>query len=187
MTGDVCKEGMRYPCWWSDGVLCRGLQRHKAKYYSETTSLEGVHPIWPHSYPKISTSTPAPWLGWLIRERLHHLWIPFHQLQAWVVCICFYLFTCSCSVVVSSSLRPHGLQPTRLLPGKNTGMGCYFLLLGIFQTQGLNLSLLHWQVDSLPQSTSGAPDSYFNTLISEAYFKVIQLGYCLNFLLEFWP
>ena len=109
MTGDVCKEGMRYPCWWSDGVLCRGLQRHKAKYYSETTSLEGVHPIWPHSYPKISTSTPAPWLGWLIRERLHHLWIPFHQLQAWVVCICFYLFTCSCSVIVSSALRPHGL------------------------------------------------------------------------------
>ena len=115
MTGDVCKEGMRYPWWWSDGVLCRGLQRHKAKYYSETTSLEGAHPIWPHSYPKTSTSTPAPWLRWLVRERLHHLWIPFHQLPAWLGCICFYLFTPSCLVVVSSSLRPHGLQPTRLL------------------------------------------------------------------------
>ena len=66
-------------------------------------------------------------------------------------------------------------------------MGCYFLLLGIFQTQGFNLSLLHWQADSLPQSTSEAPDSSFNTLISVAYFKVIQLGYCLDFLLEFWP
>ena len=66
-------------------------------------------------------------------------------------------------------------------------MGCYFLLLGIFQTQGFNLSLLHWQADSLPQSTSEAPDSYFNTLLSVAYFKVIQLGYCLDFLLEFWP
>ena len=38
----------------------------------------------------------------------------------------------SCSVV-SDSLRPHGLQPTRLLcpwnfPGRNTGRGCYFLL-----------------------------------------------------------
>ena len=38
----------------------------------------------------------------------------------------------SCSVV-SASLRPHGLQPARLLhprnsPGKNTGMGCHFLL-----------------------------------------------------------
>ena len=36
--------------------------------------------------------------------------------------------------VVSDSLRPHGLQLTRLLcpwnsPDKNTGVGCYFLLL----------------------------------------------------------
>ena len=35
--------------------------------------------------------------------------------------------------VVSDSVRPHGLQPTRLLcpwdsPGKNTGVGCHFLL-----------------------------------------------------------
>ena len=41
-------------------------------------------------------------------------------------------------------LRLHGLQPTRLLcpwnfPGKNTGVGCYFLLQGIFLTQGSNL------------------------------------------------
>ena len=38
-------------------------------------------------------------------------------------------------------LRPHGLQPARLLcPGdsadKNTGAGCHALLQGIFQTQG---------------------------------------------------
>ena len=46
----------------------------------------------------------------------------------------FFFFFCS---VVSDSLWPHGLQPTRPLcpwdsPGKNTGVGCYFLLhLGI--------------------------------------------------------
>ena len=28
-------------------------------------------------------------------------------------------------------------------PGKNTGVGCHFLLQGIFQTEGLNLGLLH--------------------------------------------
>ena len=28
-------------------------------------------------------------------------------------------------------------------PGKNTGVGCHSLLQGIFQTQGLNLSLPH--------------------------------------------
>jgi len=37
-------------------------------------------------------------------------------------------------------------------PGKNNGMGCHFLLQGIFLTQGSNLHLLcllHWQVDSI--------------------------------------
>ena len=41
-------------------------------------------------------------------------------------------------------------------PGKNTGMGCHFLLQGIFLTQGLNLGLLHWQADSLPLSHLGS-------------------------------
>ena len=45
-----------------------------------------------------------------------------------------------------NSLWPHGLQPTRLLcpgdfPGKDTGVGCHFLLQGIFPTHGLNLGL----------------------------------------------
>ena len=45
-------------------------------------------------------------------------------------------------------LQPHGLYPTSLLcpwdsPGKNAGVGCHFLLQGIFPTQGLNPCLLH--------------------------------------------
>ena len=47
---------------------------------------------------------------------------------------------CVCSVL-SSSLQHCGLQTTRLLwpwnvPGKNTGVGCRFLLQEIFPTQG---------------------------------------------------
>ena len=50
--------------------------------------------------------------------------------------------------VVSDSSWPHGLQPTRLLhpwdfSGKSTGVGCHFLLQGIFPTQGSNPGLLH--------------------------------------------
>ena len=41
--------------------------------------------------------------------------------------------------------------------GKNTGVGCHFLLQGIFLTQGSNLSLLYWQVDSLPLSHQRSP------------------------------
>ena len=37
---------------------------------------------------------------------------------------------------------PPGSSVHRFSPGKNTGVGCYSLLQGIFLTQGLNLSLL---------------------------------------------
>ena len=53
---------------------------------------------------------------------------------------------CVSHLVVSNSLRLHGLSPARLLswdsPGKNTGVGCHSLLQGIFLTQGLNPRLL---------------------------------------------
>ena len=50
--------------------------------------------------------------------------------------------------VLSGSLQPHGLQPTRILcpwdfPGKTTGVSCHFLLQGILPTQGLNPGLQH--------------------------------------------
>ena len=49
---------------------------------------------------------------------------------------------------MSDSLWSHGLYPARLLcswdfTGKNTGVGCHFLLQGIFLIQGLNLGVLH--------------------------------------------
>ena len=59
----------------------------------------------------------------------------------------------SCSVV-SNSLRPHGLQPTRLLhpwdfPVKNTGVGCHSLLQGIFLSQEIEPGSPTLQADSL--------------------------------------
>ena len=41
-------------------------------------------------------------------------------------------------------------------PGKNTGVGCQFLLQDIFPTQGSNPHLLNWQVDSLLLTTREA-------------------------------
>ena len=51
-------------------------------------------------------------------------------------------------LVVSDSLWPHGLWPTRLLwpwnsPGKNTRVGSHSLLQGFFPTQGLNPGILN--------------------------------------------
>ena len=54
---------------------------------------------------------------------------------------------CSSHLVVSDSATL--MQPARLLcpwdfPGKNIGVGCHFLLQGLF-THGSNLHLLHWE------------------------------------------
>ena len=67
----------------------------------------------------------------------------------------------SCSVV-PDSLRPHGLQSTRLLcpwdfPGKDTGVGCHFLLWGIFPIQGSNPCLLHCRQTLYCLSHQGRP------------------------------
>ena len=62
--------------------------------------------------------------------------------------LCAYMLSHS---VGSHSLPPYDPQSARLLclwdfPDKNTGVGCYLVLQGIFLTQGSNLRILHWQV-----------------------------------------
>ena len=58
---------------------------------------------------------------------------------------CVQLFTAPWTVAHQTPLCPWDF------PGKNTGVGCHFLLQGIFppKDQTLVLCLLHWQVDSL--------------------------------------
>ena len=58
--------------------------------------------------------------------------------ELWSVCGLIFplLFSVSC-LVVSDSLQLHRLYPTKLLcpwdsPGKNNGVGCHFLLQGLF-------------------------------------------------------
>ena len=65
-------------------------------------------------------------------------------------------------------LHAHGLQPTKHFcpwdfPGKNTGVGCHFLLQGIFLTQGLNLNLLRLLIGRwflYHQCHLGSPNSF---------------------------
>ena len=74
---------------------------------------------------------------------------------------------CFCSVMSNSYQLP-GLWPTKLhgpwnFPGKNTKVGCHFLLQGIFPTRGSNphvLHLLHWQANSLPLHCLESPKIY---------------------------
>ena len=64
--------------------------------------------------------------------------------------------------VVSNSLPPHDMEPTRLLhpwdfPGKSTGLGCHFLLQGIFPTQGSNPVLPRCRQTLYRLSHQGSP------------------------------
>ena len=67
----------------------------------------------------------------------------------------------SCSVV-SDSFRLHGLWPTRLLhpwgfPGKNTGVGCHFLLQGNLPHPGIEPRSPTLQADALPSEPPRKP------------------------------
>ena len=97
-----------------------------------------------------------------------------------------------CSVV-SDSLWPCGLYPNRLLcpwnfPGENTGVGCHFLLQGIFLSQGLNLGFLHCQQIVYGLSYQGGPSSTTkhrskSTIVSPLppqHVSLLLLGYPLN-------
>ena len=71
------------------------------------------------------------------------------------------------------------MWPARLLcpwdfPGKNTGVGCHFLLQGIFLTQGSNLHLWHWQVDYLLLSHQGDLGA-FSSSTSSSIFVICRL------------
>ena len=87
------------------------------------------------------------------------------------------LFSCS---VVSDSMIPWTVPNQALLcpwdfPGKNTGMGCHFLLQGIFPTEGSNPHLhasLALQVDSLLLSHQGF--SFFQYVFPNGCFTFIK-------------
>ena len=73
----------------------------------------------------------------------------------------------SCSVVFNS-FQLYGLQRTRLLcprnsPGKNIGVGCHFLLQGIFLTQESNPRFLHCRQILCHPSHQRSPDKEKST------------------------
>ena len=88
----------------------------------------------------------------------------------------------SCSVM-SESLRPHGwVACTRLFCpwdflGKSTGVGCYFLLQGIFPTQGSNPGLLHCRQMLYRLSHQGS----HHGLYSSRNFPAQNTGVCSLF------
>ena len=84
-----------------------------------------------------------------------HAWEEGSQ-QSALTCMCAQLLSDAWVSVMDCS--PSGLLCSWDFPGKNTGVGCHFLLQGIFPTQWLNLSrllsrwiLYHWATRETPK------------------------------------
>ena len=80
------------------------------------------------------------------------------------VCVCVCVLShCSCIWLCNPmDCSLPGSSAHEDSPAKNTGVGCHFLLQGIFPTQRLILHLLHplhWQMVSLPVAPPGKPHS----------------------------
>ena len=59
--------------------------------------------------------------------------------------------------------------------GKNTGVGCHFLLQGIFQTQGSNQGLLHCRQTLYQLNHQGSPGMPFSSVLLR-YLNFLPLG-----------
>ena len=147
----LAKSKNRVTMWSSNPTL-----EHISGKDKNSNSKRHIHPSVHSGTIHKSQDTETTWMPvdrwdrWMDKENMVCLYI---------ICIHIYVNTMgSCYLFAKLCLTLcHGLQPTRLLcpwdfPGRNTGVGCYFLLQGIVPSQTLNLCLLHWQADSLPLS-----------------------------------
>ena len=160
-------------------------------------------------YPGIEPTFPALAGGFFTTEppgpRHFLTWFKFHDQSKSIIantlnslgqisiCILFFLlFRCP---VESNSLQPHGLQPARLLwpwdfLGKNSGVGCHFLLQGIFPTRGSNPHLLHWKSVLYCWATGEAPLSRALLVLlnkrfreKQSWFSHVEADFCVICLL----
>ena len=75
----------------------------------------------------------------------HNTTIP-KNLDELHVCVFMWLVIQSCPTLCDPmDCSPPGSSCSRDSSGKNTGVGCHFLLQGIFPTQGSNPGLPHWR------------------------------------------
>ena len=85
------------------------------------------------------------------------------------------------SVVSDSFVTPwtvvHQAPLSMEFPGKNKGLGCHFLLQGIFLTQGSKLHLLHWQVGSLPPGKPSRHVEDLECFNCFSFFPQLPFGY----------
>ena len=110
----------------------------------------------------------GPSLTWGTSTEQNYIWR--------LICIHACMLSCVQFFTILWTVARQAPPSLRLL-GRNTGVGCHFLLLRIFSTQGSNpchLRLLRWQAGSSSLSHLGGWYSkYFKTKLSEAHSLTI--------------
>ena len=119
---------------------------------------------------------------WATEVTFRDKWAHLGRGRRWVLATTM----CACSVM-SDFLWSYGMQPVRLLcpwdfPGRDTRVGCQFLLQRIFPTQGSSPHLLLWQEDSLPLSHLGSPLDITEELLLMLLDLVVKIGKSPDFL-----
>ena len=125
-------------------------------------------------YPSYSPTGSLCWVPGILQARtLEWVAISFSNAWKWKVKVKslsrVWLFVTPWTVARQAPL-PWDFQ------GKNTGVGCHFLLQGIFTIQGLNPHLLHWQVVYLPLSHQGIPPC----MLSIAFFFFLHVSHYIK-------
>ena len=135
---------------WKLALWGSHIQAGRCSYLAWTTesSDEQGSAVTPRASAEASAQaqvreTLVHWCFWHSLSIANKTWSCLPGLLHFPSLLCYCVCCAQCD-----SLRPHSLYPARILcprnfPGRRTGVGCHFLIQGIFPTQGLNLSLLH--------------------------------------------
>ena len=76
-------------------------------------------------------------------QQTHEKMLNLSHHECVCVCVCVWVAQLCPTLCDSMDCSPLGFSVRGALQAKNTGVGCHFLLQGIFLTQGSNLGLLH--------------------------------------------
>ena len=141
--------------WWASGSSESALCLRWPKYWSFSFSLS------PFNKYSGLISFKTDWFDLLAVQRTVKSFLHYHNLKASILQHSVFMVQLShpymttgksVKMLVTQSCPtlcdPIDCKPLRLVclwdsPGKNTGVGCHFLLQGIFPSQGSNPGLLH--------------------------------------------
>ena len=157
---------LQEPQWRIWGAVCHGeLKEVFIRGPNSSVDFTPGLPVWPELPP---TGQPVGRLSLFLNQFIKNIFYflktstLLRSNQHTISCIhfkfhgrvCMLSHFNSCPALSARFLPPRLLCP-RDSPGRNTGVGCWALLLGIFPIQGSNL--LHRQAGFLPLSHQGSP------------------------------